>query len=121
MKTVTQKMKKAVFGLLGVGLLATAMLAHAGDVVTYVQTDTLGNPVTETNSAGVVIWRQSYTPYGQTYLHPDPAGPGFTGHRNDPATGLVYMQARYYDPKIGRFLSVDPVGFSPGQPQFFNR
>jgi RHS repeat-associated protein len=27
----------------------------------------------------------------------------------DAATGLVYMQQRYYDPTIGRFLSVDPV------------
>jgi RHS repeat-associated protein len=28
----------------------------------------------------------------------------------DPGTGLVYMQQRYYDPAIARFLSVDPVG-----------
>jgi RHS repeat-associated protein len=27
----------------------------------------------------------------------------------DAATGLVYMQQRYYDAQIGRFLSVDPV------------
>lgn len=38
-----------------------------------------------------------------------PNGPGYTGHVNDPETGLVYMQARYYDPATGRFLSVDPV------------
>src|SRR5699024_3141644 len=50
-----------------------------------------------------------------------PDGPGYTGHVNDPDTGLVYMQARYYDPKIGRFLSPDPVTFSPNQPQHFNR
>ena len=31
------------------------------------------------------------------------------------------MQARYYDPVIGRFLSADPVGFAQGGPAYFNR
>jgi len=34
---------------------------------------------------------------------------GFTGHVSD-KSGLSYMQARYYDPVIGRFYSNDPVG-----------
>jgi RHS repeat-associated protein len=46
---------------------------------------------------------------------------GYTGHIEDAATGLVYMQARYYDPIIGRFLANDPVGFTPGRPDMFNR
>jgi RHS repeat-associated protein len=37
---------------------------------------------------------------------------GFTGHLTDDATGLVYMQALYYDPISGRFYSTDPVGYS---------
>jgi RHS repeat-associated protein len=44
-----------------------------------------------------------------------PAGkanqPGYTGHVQDAATGLTYMQARYYDPVIGRFLATDPIGY----------
>ena len=48
-------------------------------------------------------------PYG-LQLAPAPAdGPGYTGHVYDAATGLNYMQQRYYDPGIGRFLSIDPV------------
>jgi len=49
--------------------------------------------------------------------------PGFTGHIKDSETGLNYMQARYYDPVIGRFLSVDPVGFlgSGEDTRYFNR
>ncbi|WP_169741508.1 RHS repeat-associated core domain-containing protein, partial [Arenimonas oryziterrae] len=34
---------------------------------------------------------------------------GYTGHVMDQGTGLTYMQQRYYDPQIGRFVSVDPV------------
>ncbi|WP_417477183.1 polymorphic toxin-type HINT domain-containing protein [Maricaulis sp.] len=39
----------------------------------------------------------------------------------DTDTGMVYMQARYYDPAIGRFLLGDPVGFAQGGPGYFNR
>jgi uncharacterized protein RhaS with RHS repeats len=31
------------------------------------------------------------------------------------------MQARYYDPVLGRFLSPDPVGFAQGGVRYFNR
>lgn len=34
---------------------------------------------------------------------------GFTGHVQDAETDLVYMQQRYYDPLVGRFLSIDPI------------
>lgn len=35
----------------------------------------------------------------------------FTGREWDAETGLYYYRARYYDPKLGRFLSTDPVGY----------
>lgn len=33
-------------------------------------------------------------------------------------TGLYYYRARYYDPKIGRFISEDPIKFEAG-PNFY--
>ncbi|MFM7562159.1 MAG: RHS repeat domain-containing protein, partial [Planctomycetota bacterium] len=38
----------------------------------------------------------------------------YTGREPDPATGLVYYRARWYDPQLGRFISEDPLGFAAG-------
>ena len=88
--------------------------AGAGPVVPeYAHFDLQGSAVAASDAAGAVIWRESYRPYGRTRLDP-PANDnntGYTGHLEDSSTGLVYMQARYYDPLIGRFYSTDPIGY----------
>jgi RHS repeat-associated core domain len=103
---------------LGLGLQAHAQT----DTVTYVYTDPQGTPLVKADASGNVIARYDYTPYGSSVasLGNPPDGPGYTGHVNDPETGLVYMQARYYQP-LGRFLSPDPVAPSPGNIFGFNR
>lgn len=103
---------------LGLGLQAHAQT----DTVTYVYTDPQGTPLVEADASGNIVARYDYTPYGSSVasLGNPPNGPGYTGHVNDPETGLVYMQARYYQP-IGRFLSPDPVGPAAGNVYSFNR
>lgn len=49
-------------------------------------------------------------PFGESIEAPKDAV-GYTGHKFDTDLGLNYMQARYYDPVLGRFMSNDPVGF----------
>jgi RHS repeat-associated protein len=93
-------------------------------------------------------WREKYTPYGSSMNNSaaNDNQAGFTGHIKDSATGLKplpwpftlifdiqyqifrlspnllqSMQARYYDSLIGRFLSIDPVGFTTRYPGSFNR
>ena len=44
----------------------------------------------------------------------------YAGHRRHDASGLVYMNARWFDPGSGRFLSVDPVVSNSDNPQTFN-
>jgi RHS repeat-associated protein len=102
----------------GVGLQAHAQT----DTVTYVYTDPQGTPLVRADASGNVIARYDYTPYGNAVasLGSPPNGPGYTGHVNDPETGLVYMQARYYQPD-GRFLSPDPMGPAAGNIYSFNR
>ncbi len=90
--------------------------------VRFSHTDALGSPVARTNGAGAVIERTRYEPYGAAWAgSTNPVGIGFTGHVNDPDTGLVYMQQRYYDPIAGRFLSVDPITTDSNTGGFFNR
>jgi RHS repeat-associated protein len=106
--------------LLALSLVST--LAQAG-TRHYYYTPPLGTPLAKTDASGNIIASYEYTPYGVpvTSMGVVPDGVGYTGHVNDPETGLVYMQARYYDPAMGRFLSVDPVGPSPGELFHFNR
>ena len=65
--------------------------------------------------------RTRYEPYGATAVGDVPQSIGFTGHVNDPDTGLVYMQQRCYDPIAGRSLSVDPVMTDAKDGNFFGR
>ena len=89
----------------------------------FLHNDHLGSPVAATDGGGAVLWRESRTPFGEKLN--DPADNrddiGFTGHIEDADTGLTYMQARYYDPVVGRFHSNDPVGFAEGGVGYFNR
>lgn len=100
-------MKGRIFkSVVAVVLAFASHLAHAG-TVTYVYTDPQGTPLAEANASGTITATFDYKPYGSpvTSLGTPGAGPGYTGHVNDPDTGFVYMQARYYDPAAGRFLS----------------
>lgn len=97
--------------------LASPVMAQTVD---YMHTDALGSVVAVTDSAGSVIERNQYEPYGSD-LTGIKDGPGYTGHVSDAATGLSYMQQRYYDPTLGRFLSVDPATPLSGPVAVFNR
>ena len=48
-------------------------------------------------------------------------GRGFCGHEHLPLFGLINMNARLYDPLVGRFLSPDPYIQAPDIPGNFNR
>jgi RHS repeat-associated protein len=95
--------------------------ASTTPVPKYVHTDALGSPVAATNAQGQVIERNDYEPYGAIIGKPNHNGIGYTGHVMDGGTGLTYMQQRYYDQSIGRFLSVDPVTANSVTGANFNR
>lgn len=71
--------------------------------------DHLGTPRLVTGNGGVQIAEHHYRPFGPETSSStwDGEKAQFTGHERDTAT-LDYMHARYYEPFMGRFLSVDP-------------
>jgi len=83
-------------------------------------TDALGSVITTISAApgsAAVQGNQVYGPYGTSRYQQGSMDTtkGFTGQYNDSLSGLDYYNARYYDPVVGRFLSVDKVeGNGPG-------
>ena len=45
----------------------------------------------------------------------------FTGQRETAGLGIYHYQARFYSPKLGRFLSADTIVPDPANPQDLNR
>lgn len=46
---------------------------------------------------------------------------GFTGHEHADGLGVIHMNGRVYDPRLGRFLQADPMAQDPGNSQSLNR
>ncbi|BDU19988.1 RHS repeat-associated core domain-containing protein [Dyella sp. GSA-30] len=117
-------MKKCVIYLLSFLFVLQCHICHAQQaVVTYVYSDSQNTPLAEADANGNIVTTYDYLPYGVSApnMGEAPNGPGYTGHVNDPDSGLAYMQARYYDPASGRFFSVDPAGVESGNSTTFNR
>jgi RHS repeat-associated protein len=90
--------------------------------VYYIHTDRLGSNVIMTDANANVVAKTDYKAYGEAEQQSSKQeAPGYTGGYEDPLTGLTYMQARYYDADLGRFISIDPVGVSAGDVYNFNR
>ncbi len=98
----------------------------------YTYTDHLGNVTALSTTAGAFVTgsKARYDPFGTFTTttptsNPSISNHGFTGHRhNNTGTNdldLIYMNARYYMPLVGRFISPDTIVPEPGNPQSFNR
>ena len=82
--------------------------------------DAAGNRIATAD--GLLVAEYSYDAWGRL-RNPQTLflGRGFTGHEHLSWFGLINMNARLYDPVIGRFLSPDPYVQMPDFTQNFNR
>lgn len=122
----------------------------SGEVVTYTNgdadsreeeflfTDALGSVSAVTNALGGVVQRYQYDAWGRPRSVTDwksmdllaweglkrentATHQGFTSHKMLDEISLIHMGGRVYDPKIGRFMSADPVVESLARADSFNR
>lgn len=87
----------------------------SGGSVASLLPDALGSTRVLTDGIGNATASYGYTPYGEASR----SGTSdtlfqFTGRENDGASGLNYYRARYYDPRLGRFIQSDPIGLNGG-------
>ncbi|MGI9874647.1 RHS repeat-associated core domain-containing protein [Vibrio chagasii] len=101
------------------------------DRTAYFHRDALGTADLITDPNGQVQIERGYTPFGEllasaelqaTPMFTNAEMRGFTGHENvGNSSGLINMNARLYDPAIGRFLSADTFVPEPSFSQSYNR
>ncbi len=111
------------------GLLAAITPQGSTEARKHFHLDHLGSAVLITDDSGQRVSSHKFLPFGAEAPGGDTDGERmkFTGHERDVgslgANGLDYMHARYYNPSVGRFLSVDPVisASAMHSPQLWNR
>lgn len=112
---------------------AVLVKTSSGSTVHYILRDHLGSITHVVSGTGQITQEYSYDAWGrlrnpatqQPYTpgsEPEMfLGRGFTGHEHLTMFGLINMNARLYDPALGRFLSPDPVIQDPEDSQNYNR
>jgi RHS repeat-associated protein len=84
-------------------------LAGSSNTIIYLHGDHLGSVSVLTNSTGGGPINQEFDPWGSVIAGShNITTKNFTGQHLD-GTGLLFYNARYYDPTIGRFLSADTI------------
>jgi RHS repeat-associated protein len=84
--------------------------------------DRLGSIDTITDEDGVVVDKRTFDTFGRVLDQTNPSVSfryGYTGRELDLESGLHYYRARYYDSNVGRFISVDPLGFDGGDTNLY--
>jgi len=86
------------------------------DGVPVCELDSSGNVAQRTGSNGAMLSTDLYDGFGKKRAGPaDVLGFGEqAGYYTDMETGLVLCTNRRYDPRSGRFLSRDPLGYGRG-------
>jgi RHS repeat-associated protein len=86
----------------------------SGGAASYFLTDHLGSTRALTDPSGNITENLSHDSFGNLTSGSASTRYTYTNREFDADTGLMYYRARWYDPREGRFLSEDPIGFLGG-------
>lgn len=78
-----------------------------GGTAYWLHRDHLSSVRFVTTATGALAETTAYAAYGERTNAAMTTEKGYIGERHDPETGLIYLNARYMDPKFGRFISPD--------------
>lgn len=113
--------KSVHFGNRVVAVRASAWSASSKDppppiATTYAHTNNIGSVVLLTDAGGAAQQRLIYSPWGERMATASAQGVAeaprsprrYTGEVED-ESGLVFLTARYYDPRLSRFIAPDSI------------
>ncbi|MBL1128411.1 MAG: hypothetical protein HND44_07905 [Chloroflexi bacterium] len=123
--------RRITYSTAGQAVALRVQVVSGSNTLYYLHTDHLGSTSLATTTSGNVISGSTarYYPFGDWRTEPTAnlTDRGFTGHLHNNIgnapddIGLVYMQARWYLPGLGRFASADTIVPNPANPQSYNR
>src|SRR5262245_28073279 len=89
----------------------------------YILKDRLGSAYTTTNASGIVVGEMRYYAFGETRLSTGNMFTDrlFTGQRQIAELGIYHYGARFYSPKLGRFLMRDTWSGDANGPLSLNK
>jgi RHS repeat-associated protein len=98
-----------------------ARITGSGPAVWY-WADRQGSVRDLADNLGAIQDHLDYDGYGNVTNETNPSFGDrrkYTGRELDSETGLQYHRARYYDPKVGRWTSEDPLGLAAGDANLY--
>ncbi len=110
--------------LVSYGLVDGRLLSqHRGGVDSYYLHDAQGSTRALVDSAGTVTDTYHYSAFGEIYAQTGSTLNNYlyTSQQHDSLTGLYSLRARYYESRLGRFLSRDPYPVNYRNPIEYNR
>ena len=81
----------------------------------YYHFDGFGSVIALSTPTGTVKEKYLYNPFGKPVVASSVGNPYlYTGREYDSENGLYSYRARFYNPKVGRFMQPDPISYAGG-------